>query len=70
MVVHVERIAHGYRLTTHALVVRALLVGTLTAVAVSGECVSRFRSYLQSVVARSSAASHARDRSSPATDRR
>ena len=70
MVVHVERIAHGYRLTTHALVARAVLVGTLTAVAVSGECVSRFRLFLQSVVARASVAGHARDRSSPAADRR
>ena len=70
MVAHVERVTHGYRLTTHALVARAVLVGTLTVVAVSGECVSRFRLFLQSVVARGSTAGHVRDRSSPTTDRR
>jgi hypothetical protein len=63
MMVRIERIDHGYRLTTHALVVRAVLVGTLTAVAVAGACVSCFR-LLQSGVARGSSAEHARDRSS------
>jgi len=33
MVLHVERTISSYRLTTHALVARAVLVGTLAAVA-------------------------------------
>ena len=60
MMVRIERIDHGYRLTTHALVVRAVLVGTLMAVAVSGACASCFR-FLQSTVARGSTVEHVRD---------
>jgi hypothetical protein len=70
MVVHVERPAWSYRLTTHALVARAVLVGTLAAVALSGECVSRFRWMHGSVAGRGSAAGQMRDRLSPATDSR
>ena len=69
MMVRIERIGHVYRLTTHALVARAVLVGTLTAVAVSGACVSCFR-VLQSAVAGGSSAEHARDRSSSGTEGR
>ena len=69
MMVRIERIDHGYRLTTHALVARAVLVGMLTAVAVSGACVSCFR-LLQSAVAGGSATEHARDRSPPGTETR
>ena len=68
MMVRIERIDHGYRLTTHALVARAVLVGTLTAVAVAGACVSCFR-LLQST-ARGSSAEHARDRSSSGKEER
>ena len=69
MMVRIERIDHGYRLTTHALAARPVLVGTLTAVAVSGAFVSCFR-LLQSTVARGSAAEHARDRSSSGSEAR
>lgn len=70
MVVHVERTAHSYRLTTHALVARAVLVGTLAAVALSGECVSRLRWMHASVAGRGSTAGQVRDRVSPAADSR
>jgi hypothetical protein len=73
MVVHIERTAYGpfsYRLTTQALVVRAVLVGTLAAVALSGECVSRFRWMHRSVAARGTAAGEVRDRMSPVSDSR
>ena len=69
MMVRIERIDHGYRLTTHALVARAVLVGTLTAVAVSGACASCVR-LLQSTVARGSSAEHTRDRSSSGREER
>jgi len=69
MMVRMKRIDHGYRLTTHALVARAVLVGMLTAVAVSGACVSCFR-LLQSAVTRGSSAEHARDRSSSGAEAR
>jgi len=73
MVGHIERTAYSYRLTTQALVARAVLVGTLAAVALSGECASRFR-WLQrmqtSVAGRGAVASQGRDRVSPATDSR
>ena len=69
MMVRIERIDHGYRLTTHALVARAVLVGMLAAVAVSGACVSCFR-LLQSAVAGGSSTEHAHDRSPPGTEAR
>jgi len=69
MTVRIERMDHGYRLTTHALVARAVLVGMLTAVAVSGACVSCFR-LLQSAVARGPSAEQARDRSSSGAEAR
>ena len=68
MMVRMKRIDHGYRLTTQALVARAVLVGVLTAVAVSDACVSCFR-LLQSAVVPGSA-EHARDRSSSGTEAR
>jgi len=68
MMVRMKRIDHGYRLTTHALVARAVLVGVLTAVAVSDACVSCFR-LLQSAVVPGSA-EHARDRSSSGAEAR
>jgi len=73
MVIHVERTASSpfsYRLTTHALVARAVLVGALAAVALSGDCVSRWRWMHTSVRGRGAAAGQARDRLSPATDSR
>jgi len=70
MVVHVDRTATSYRLTTHALVARAVLVGALAAVALSGECVSRWRWMQSSVAGRGPAAGQARDRLAPATDSR
>jgi hypothetical protein len=73
MVVHVERTAFSpfsYRLTTHALVSRAVLVGALAAVALSGECVSRFRWMHMSVAGRGTAVGQPRDRMSPASDSR
>ena len=70
MVLHVERTISSYRLTTHALVARAVLVGTLAAVALSGECVSRVRWMHLSVAGRGAAAGQTRDRLSPATDSR
>ena len=69
MMVRMKRIDHGYRLTTQALVARAVLVGVLTAVAVSDACVSCFR-LLQSAAARGSSAEHARDRSSSGAEAR
>ena len=70
MVVHVERTAYGYRLTTHALVARAVLVGTLAAAALSGECVSRSRWMHALVTGRGSTTGQGRDRVSPAADSR
>lgn len=73
MVVRVERTAFSpfsYRLTTHALVVRAVLVGTLAAVALSGDCVSRSRWMHMSVAGRGTAAGQLRDRMSPASESR
>ena len=70
MVVHVERTAYSYRLPMHALVARAVLVGALAAVALSGECVSRFRWMHASVAGRGSTAGQLRDRVSPAADSR
>jgi len=70
MVAHVERTACSYRLTTHALVARAVLVGILAAVALSGECASRFRWMHRSVAGRSASAGQVRDRVSPVTDSR
>ena len=73
MVVQVDRTAFSYRLTTHALVARAVLVGTLAAVALSGECASRFRwlnRITMSVAGRGAAAGQVRDRTVPASDSR
>jgi hypothetical protein len=73
MVVHVERTAFGpfsYRLTTHALVARAVPVGALTAVALSGECASRCRSMQVTVAGRGGAAGELRDRTVTASDSR
>lgn len=73
MVVHVERTTFGpysYRLTTHALVARAVLVGALAAVALSGECASRFRSMHVTVAGRGDAAGQLRDRTARASDSR
>lgn len=73
MVAHVDRTAFSYRLTTHALVARAVLVGTLAAAALSGECVSRFRWMSRinmSVAGRGGAAGQVRDRTVPASDSR
>ena len=73
MVIHVERTAFGpfsYRLTAHALVARAVLVGALAAVALSGDCVSRWRWMHTWGMGRGSAAGQPRDRLSPATDSR
>jgi hypothetical protein len=70
MVVHIERTAFSYRLTPHALVARAVLVGTLAAVALSGECASRYRWMHISVAGRGGGAGQVRDRMSPASDSR
>ncbi len=70
MVVHVERTAFNYRLTTHALIARTVLVGTLAEVALSGECVSRVRWPHMSVAGRGAAAGQMRDRRSPPSDSR
>jgi hypothetical protein len=73
MVVHVERTAFGpfsYRLTTHALVARAVLVGVLTVVALSGQCVPRFRWMQVTAAGRGGAAGQLRDRALPASDSR
>lgn len=70
MVVHIERTAFSYRLTTHALVARAVLVGALAAVALSGECVSRYRWMHMLVAGRAAAAGQVRDRMLPASDAR
>ena len=70
MVVHIERTAFSYRLTTHALVARAVLVGALAAVALSGECVSRFRWMHISVAGRGGATGQPRDQMLPASDSR
>ena len=72
MVIPVERTAFSpfsYRLTTHALVARAVLVGALAAVAPSGECVSRWR-WMHTTVAGRGSAGQTRDRLSLATDSR
>lgn len=73
MVAHVARAAYGpysYRLTTHALVARAGLVGTLATVALSGECVSGVQWVMHRSIASRGAASQVRHQTSPASDSR
>jgi len=71
MVVHVERTTSSYRLTMHALVARAVLVGALAAVALSGECAPGWRWIHTSVTGRrATSAGPVRNRLVPATDSR
>jgi hypothetical protein len=67
MVAHFEYPAHSYRLTMHALIARAVLVGALAVSALTGQCMSYFQSFRSlrtSVVAGSSTTGLTRDRSS------